>query len=282
MFEEGTMEFEREIHEQYQSAYALGRKNLQDKKKQSLPVCPVAHSALMDEKMVSYRLDLGILEIPTNLIVGVIEQSEESMLYTKDFLPISDPKSEHADLWRTLYRVLHSGKAFSESIACVEYLGKFYVQDGLKRVSVSKYSNVSTMKAHVIRILPMDTEEQDVILYFDFLNQYRFTQLYQLQFTQHGFFEKLQLAMGRSPAYLWSDNDRESFLRYWPAIEHAFRKSYGDSLRVSAADALIVLMNRYSLDQIVSMETWVLARVFQTCWKELYALSYPEKAMARA
>ena len=58
------MEFERIIHEQYQTAYALGRMNLQDKKKQSLPVCLAAQSTLKDEKMVSYRLDLGILDIP--------------------------------------------------------------------------------------------------------------------------------------------------------------------------------------------------------------------------
>ena len=46
------MEFEREIHEQYQKAYALGMKNLQDKKKQRLAVCPAALNTLLDEKMV--------------------------------------------------------------------------------------------------------------------------------------------------------------------------------------------------------------------------------------
>ena len=276
------MEFAREVHEHYQRAYALGIKNQQDKKKQHLPVCPAARNTLLDEKMVSYSLDLGILKIPTNLIVGADEEAEKTMLYTKGFLPVSAPNSEYADCWRSLYHALHSDAHFAEEITCYEYLGKFYVRDGLKRVSVSKYAGVPSMKAHVIRILPLHTGDQEVSLYFDFLKQYRFTQLYQLQFTQPGFFEKLQHALGRNPAYLWSDSDRESFLRYWPSIEHAFRRSYGDSLRISAADALVVLTDQYSFDQIKSMDSWVLARVFQTLWKELYALSFPGKGIELA
>lgn len=270
------MEFDREVHEQYQKAYALAQKNLQDKKKQQLPVCPAALNTLLDEKMVSCRMDLGILEIPVNLIVGVSEETESTMLYTKEFLPISVPNSEFADLWRNLYQIHRTGNAFSDEIIVYEYLGRFYVRDGLKRVSVAKVVGTYTMKAQVIRILPMRTDAQEVSLYYDFLRQYRLTKLYQLQFTQSGFFEKLQDALGRNPGHYWSDADRNGFLIHWPVIERAFNKSYEESLRITAADALVVLLNKYSFDQIISMDSWVLARIFQAFWKEMYSLSFPE------
>ena len=275
------MKFAREIHEQYQKAYALGLKNLDDKKKKRLPLCPASMSTLFDEKMVSYRMDLGILEIPTNLIVGVSEETDEASLYTKEFLPIAAPNTDFADKWRVLYKEIHLTGTFTDEIFCYEYLGKFYVCDGLKRVSVAKVIGLDVIKAKVIRILPMRTDTQEVVVYFHFLHCYRLTKLYQLQFTQAGSFEKLQKALGRKSGYCWSEADRSRFLQHWPVIERAFRKSYGDSLRITAADALAVLLDRYSFDQIITMDSWVLARLFQACWKDLYALSFPEKSASQ-
>ena len=259
------MKFEREIHEQYQRAYALGLKKLDDKKKKRLPLCPASLSALFDEKMVSYRMDLGILEIPTNLIVGVSEETEDTLLYTKEFLPIAAPNTDFADIWRTLYNEIKTEEAFSDEIFCYEYLGKFYVCDGLKRVSVAKVIGLDVIKAKVIRILPMRTDTQEVVVYFHFLHCYRLTKLYQLQFMQAGSFEKLQKALGRKSGYCWSEADRSRFLQHWPVIERAFRKSFDDSLRITAADALVVLLDRYSFDQIISMDSWMLARLLTFC-----------------
>ena len=271
------MEFEREIHAMYQQAYAQGLKSLDDKKKRRLPVCPAALNTLLDEKMVSYQMEIGRMEIPTNLIVGVSCDTEDSKLYTKEFLPISAPNTSYADSWRVLYKQYGMNQSFDDAISCFEYLGKFYVRDGLKRVSVAKFAGSKIMDADVVRILPMRTESQEVVLYFDFLSIYRRTKLYQLQFTQKGFFDQLQTALGRRPGYYWTDADRNAFLGHWERIEEAFYKSYQDSLRITAADALVVLLGRYSFDQIISMEPWVLARIFQAFWKELYALSFPEE-----
>ena len=271
------MEFEREIHAMYQQAYAQGLKSLDDKKKRRLPVCPAALNTLLDEKMVSYQMEIGRMEIPANLIVGVSCDTEDSKLYTKEFLPISAPNTSYADSWRVLYKQYGMNQSFDDAISCFEYLGKFYVRDGLKRVSVAKFAGSKIMDADVVRILPMRTESQEVVLYFDFLSIYRRTKLYQLQFTQKGFFDQLQTALGRRPGYYWTDADRNAFLGHWERIEEAFYKSYQDSLRITAADALVVLLGRYSFDQIISMEPWVLARIFQAFWKELYALSFPEE-----
>ena len=82
--------------------------------------------------------------------------------------------------------------------------------------------------------------------------------------------------MDHNPTYRWTDADRDEFLHVWPNIESAFQKSYDNSLSVSAADALVVLLERFKFDQIAAMDSWILARMFQAHWKELYQLSFPE------
>lgn len=272
------MEFNREIHEQYQKAYAQATMNQQNNKKRGMPVCPVVLDYMINERMISYRLDLGILMIPTSQIVGVSEEQEETLLYTKEFLPVSDPNSAYAAQWRLVYSDFVRSCGLCDEIHCLEYLGKFYVSDGLKRVSVAKFTGIPTMRAHVVRIMPMKTDSKEVELYFDFLRQYKLTGMYQLQFTQPGYFERLQSAVGKQHNEKWDENDRKAFLEHWPAIERAFTKSYADYLSITASDALVILLDKFTFSQLIRMDAWVLARLFQACWKEIYALSGSDEA----
>lgn len=268
------MKFAREVHGLYQQAYAKATTSLETEKKKGMPGCPLDLYSLMKDRMISYRLDLGIMDIPSSLIVGVAEASEKSALYTKEFLPVSAPKSEFADQWRDIYLRYSRGAGLPGFIQCYEYLGKFFVVDGLKRVSVAKFIKAPTIRSKVIRIMPIRTDARSIQLYYDFLFQFQLTRMYQLQFTQEGYFEKLQTELGYDPEYKWTDTDRSRFLAVWPKIEEAFHKSYEESLRITAADALVVLLQKYSIDQIAQMPSWVLARIFQSIWKELYTLSF--------
>ena len=124
--------------------------------------------------------------------------------------------------------------------------------------------------------LSMPADIKEVKLCSDFLLQYHYTKLNQIHFTQPGFFEKFQIALDHNPTYCWTDADRDEFLHVWTKIESAFQKSYDNSLSISAADALVVLLERFSFDRIAAMDSWIIARMFQAHWKELYQLSFPE------
>ena len=276
------MKFAREFYEQYQKAYALANRNLQRDKKLGLSSTPVVLEDILDKSMIANKIDLGITDIPTNLIMGIAHQTQALTLYTRAFFPTADPDSKYAEHWIGLYHEFVNQGSFGEEIKCVEYLGKFYVIDGLKRVSVARCMESCTISAHVIRIMPVKNDTTEILQYFDFLRQYQMTHLYQLQFTQKGYFNKLQEAMQKQNTCVWDETDRISFLQYWPKIETAFEKSYGDYLKITAADALVVLMKRYTYSQIIHMDPWVLARVFQAAGKELYAISFPEPCKSEA
>ena len=265
------MKLAQEAIAHYQNAYAQARRILLEKKKLRMPLTPFSLNTILNESTISHKEDMGVLEIPTNLISGVDEESECSRLYTKEFLPVSAPASDYAAQWCRLYRMIQSGHGFRKPIFCYEYLGRFYVRDGMKRVSVANAAGMTCIRAHVIRILPRYTDDPACARYYSFLFQYRLTKLYQIQFTQPGFFAEFQSGLGFKPAYRWTGRDRTYFLSRWNKIEDAFHKSYADSLLITAADALVILMRKYSFEQIASMESWMLAKLFLTFWKEFHA-----------
>ena len=270
------MDYQREAHEQYYKAYSIATRNQLKDKKQRASANPVALDTLLNEDMISKRVDLGIMDIPVNLIVGAAENRESLQSFTREFLPLEKPGSEFAAMWREVYQKYVSDHN-SGQVYCLEYLGKFYVVEGIRVVSVAKIYGSSILRSHIVRIMPKYTECKAIARYYDFLVQFGMTNLYQLQFTQPGYFEKLQFALDKDAFSQWSDQDRSKFMKYWPKIERAFQTSFNDCLSITSADAPVVLLEKYSISQIMGMDSWVLARLLQASWRDLSRLSYANR-----
>lgn len=268
-----SMRFEKEVKQQYIIANDKAARAPRNAAKQAEVKHPVVLERILDRQKVAYEIDLGLLDIPTNQIVGFAAADQKEQLYATNFMPLSGFKTEFAETWRYLYHEFLSDEGLSSPIRCYEYLGKFYVQDGAKRVSVLKHHGASTIPAEVTRIMPICTQDQKVQTYYAFLNHFQLTGLYQVSFTKPEYFAKLQTAMGHEPNYRWNDTDRFGFLFHWCTIENAYNKAYEGYLNITAADALAVLLEKYPYNQIIKMPVWVLTRVFQAQWKQLNELS---------
>lgn len=267
------MSFEHEVQEQYLKAYGKGTSDQRKSVRQGGNANLQVLEKCLDQKQVAYKIDLGVMEIPVSQIVGIAAADGRELLYTSDFIPLSSPKSSFAKAWCQLYMEYLSDKGLMNPIRCFEYLGQFYVEDGVKRVSVVKNHGAAVISSQIIRIMPRSTTEKSIQCYYEFLHHFRLTRLYQVSFTKPENFARLQAALGHEVNYRWNDMDRFGFLFYWHTIESAFQKAYDGGLHITAADALIVLLENYTYSQIIKMPVWVLTRVFQACWKELYAIS---------
>lgn len=267
------MRFEKEVQEQYLRAYGKGTSDLRKITRQGGLTHLQALETSLDQKKVAYKIDLGVMDIPVSQIVGVMDANGKELLYTSDFMPLSSPKSPFAKEWCQVYLEYLSDKGLEKPIRCYEYLGRFYVQDGVKRVSVLKHHGASTITSQVIRIMPTCSTEKNVQCYYEFLQHFRLTRLYQVSFTKPEHFAKLQTALGHEANYHWNEADRFGFLFHWHTIENAFQKAYGGYLNITAADALVILLESYSYSQIIQMPVWVLTRVLQANWKKMHLLS---------
>ena len=103
-------------------------------------------------------------------------------------------------------------KASATRSAALNIWGRFYVQEGNKRVSVLKYFNADSITANVTRVMPQYSDSPLVKLYYEFVEYYPLCQLYTLTFTQEGSFARLQKALGKAPGEKWSNDDRANVI----------------------------------------------------------------------
>lgn len=266
------MRFETEAKALYSRVQAQAKGSVNNRKLHGVePYLPLLRNAVSMNKLGN-RIDLGILEIPTEKIVGVAWNTDRA-LYTHDFLPLPDPDSEYAQTWCKLYQYYLNDIELDSLVDCYEYLGYFFVRDGKKRVSVLKCHGAPTVRAKVIRILPAEIDDPQMQSYKEFTCYFDMTKLYQIQFTRPGSFSKLQTALGYEPDHVWNESDRYSFMFHWHAIERAFHDAFDGSMNITTADALLVLLEEIPFAQIRQMQIWELKRLFQMNWKKLYALS---------
>nr|MBQ8244099.1 hypothetical protein [Oscillospiraceae bacterium] len=268
------MLFQTEAGERYSvfqnRAKQIVRKGIASGMEVTLPVL----DTVVDRTRVAGEVDLGVLNIPVNQIVGIVSDSDTDT-YTSDFLPLPSVTSGYAETWVRLYMEHLSGTDLAEPIRCYEYLGKFYVSDGKKRVSVLKADGAMMVKASVTRILPVKTDDPQILSYYEFVKTFEKTGLYQIAFTQPGNADSFLKALGYNPDHVWNENDRNSFAFYWYPFEQALIRAFDGVLTITTADALMVLLKNHSYAQLREMPSWTLAELMQEAWPEMYRISNP-------
>lgn len=209
----------------------------------------------VDDSTIVQKVDLGTLEIPVRQIIGAASGYAD-MEYTFDFKPLADAESGFAKLWCELYQRYLSDRGLEEPIECIEYLGRFYVVDGKKRVSVLKAHGEHRVNAHVIRWLPECTGDIQVKQYYEFLNYFPKTGLYQVFLSNSTDFQVLQEAMGLAPDQVWNETDRYHFMFTFLGVERAYLELLGEYTSVTAADAFVALLKKYSFSKIRAIQAW--------------------------
>ena len=213
---------------------------------------PQVLDEILDESMDAGRVELGIVEIPSEQIVGTKTAGRKNT-FADNFMPMMPPETEFGVKWIQLCMAHLSDQGIHEPIRCFEYLGRFYVQEGNKRVSVLKSYEASTIPGYVTRIIPTYSDDLKVQIYYEFMQFYQLSKLYQINFTQLGSFAKLQAALGYDPDHVWTEDERKTFLSCYSRFRDFFRKQGGESLEVTVADALLVWLKVYTMRELKEM-----------------------------
>lgn len=230
---------------------------------------------ILEDSMVAGRVNLGVIEIPTEQIVGTKTDGRQNA-FASNFMPLLPEKSEFATKWIHLCQDHLGDEGIRDPIRCFEYLGRFYVQEGNKRVSVLKSFDAPTIPGHVTRLIPVWSEDPEVQRYYEFLQSYQLTGLYRVSFTRRGSFAKLQAAMGFEPEHKWTEDERRSFLSGFAYFQEAFRRLGGEELSVTAADALLVWLKVYAYEELKSFSLSELTKSLRAVWADVRVLGQPE------
>ena len=262
-----------EVADQYLKALKSGQKYLKTAQAQGLSPYP----AVLDEVEAGYELagraELGLITIPAELIVGTRSAGRTAAL-AGNFMPLLEPDSEFAAKWMRLCEA-HMEEGIRDPILAFEFLGKFYVQEGNKRVSVLRSYDAPTVLANVIRILPARSEDPEIKRYYEFLQFYNLSGLYGLSFEKPGGFARLQAALGMAEDHIWTEEERRSFRSGFSR----FREAY-DKMKVRPAmpaEALLVWLQVFKFSDIKEMTMPDLVDRVASLWTDMKVQSGEEQ-----
>ena len=261
-----------EALEQYNYALKLGQKYYKAAVIRGEYPYLQALDDLLDESMVMGRVEMGLVNIPAEQIVGVQSVGRRTAL-AGNFMPLLGTDSEFASKWISLCDAHLSDEGIRDPVKCCEYMGRFYVQEGNKRVSVLKSYGAPTIPGMVTRLVPEYSEDPAVQIYYEFMHFYRLAGLYQLNFTRSGSFAKLQAALGFAPKHVWTDEERRSFLAGYYHFKSAFDKLNVNKLNVAAADALLVWLQVFTFSDIKNQGPQELQKNLNTVWPDIEVMA---------
>ena len=155
-----------------------------------------------------------------------------SSAFAGNFMPILRENTEFAYKWDRLGNS-HINEGIRDPIKAYEYMNKFYVEEGNKRVSVLKYYDAVSVPGYVTRIIPPRTEEKENRIYYEFLDFYDLSKVNYVWFTRLGSFAKLQKLIGKEPKEPWSDEDKLTFSSIYARFTLEFEASGGKKLSIT-------------------------------------------------
>ncbi|MBQ2928445.1 MAG: BMP family ABC transporter substrate-binding protein [Oscillospiraceae bacterium] len=239
------------------------------------------HPAVLDEilpEVSGYAvLDMGLVDIPAERIVGT-KTAGRITAFTASFRPLLEQKTEFGIKWVNLCTAHLGETGISDPIECFEYLGNFYVQEGNKRVSVLRHFDAPRISGMVRRIVPQQSDEPRIKAYYEFIDFYKVTRLYTVQFRRPGDYAKLLSYMGKKSTEIWTEEERRTFNAYFHYFKDAF-----DSLNtrddVLAEEALLLWLKLYPFQDLGRLTGAQLRKSLAALKEDVIASAQKEKAV---
>lgn len=195
---------------------------------------------------ITGEINLGTCEIPINKIIGT-RTAARSNAFAGNFMPLLPENTEFGTKWMNLYNS-HISEGIREPIKVYEYINRYFVQEGNKRVSVLKYLGAVAIDAKVTRLIPNRDESNKLIsIYYEFLDFDRRATFDNLWFSYRGSFTQLVNLVEAWKAE--HPEETESTTDLIKSTHKSFRVCYReagfDSLPITSGDAFLEYLHIY-------------------------------------
>ena len=251
----------------YKEALKLGQKEVRARlAKDEDPYLPALDDIIPPEKALT-GIRLGVMQIPVWFIVGT-KTSGRLNAFAANFLPIIDEGTEFADKWETLYRS-HISEGIREPIKVYEYLNRYYVEEGNKRVSVLKYCGAYSVPANVTRIMPERDGSEEVQLYYEYLDFNRYSKINFIEITKRGGYRDLLRAMGKPLDEYWTIDEQRRFSGAYYYFEKAYVENGGDKLKITVGDAMLTYIRIYGYTELENAGEAEIRINLRRIWEEI-------------
>ena len=264
-----------EAFDEYSRALKAGLREYKELVNEEQSPYPAVLDDLLPETSAESAISVGLMEIPADQIVGT-KTAGRTFALSASFLPLLDADSEFASKWVNLCMAHLSDEGIRDPIVCYEYLGEFFVQEGNKRVSVLRHFGATRIPALVTRILPKNDGSPRIKAYYEFLEFFKASGIYNVQFHRPGEYSRLLSALGKEPGESWSERERLTFNAYFQYLRDAFDALNGKLLTVRPEEALLLWLTVYPYRDLGELTGDELKKSLHAIWDDLTALAQPE------
>lgn len=261
-----------EAIEQYNQALRMGKKYYANCTSQGIAPYPLVLDEILSGVSTAGTMNLGLVEIPSDLIVGTYAAGRKAA-FAGNFMPLLDPGTEFAAKWIDLCFAHLDESGIRDPVTAYEYLGKFYILEGNKRVSVLKSFGAPTIPGQVTRIIPAETDDPAIRRYYEFLRFYKASRLFGVSFTQTGGYVKLQAALGFEPDQIWTEEDRRAFNGDFRRFHEVFQQMNTEKLPVTSGDALLIYLQVHPFSDLRGKTAEELRQALAALWPDIRLLA---------
>ncbi|WP_165444049.1 BMP family ABC transporter substrate-binding protein [Lachnoclostridium sp. Marseille-P6806] len=215
------------------------------------------------------KISLGIREIPLYMIAGTVTAGRTNS-FAWNFMPLLNDHTEFALKWSNLYdSQLEFG--IRDPIKVYEYMNRFYVQEGNKRVSVTAFNEGVSIAAEVIRVMPRRTGDKEVNIYYEYVDFFNVTGLFEITFSEEGSYDKLAEKYGQSLSAPWPERSVQQLRTDFHAFQEAFNAKGGAKLDTTAGDGFLKYIDVYTAESIDRDSPVQIAKNTSAIWNEILA-----------
>ncbi|MCI1664984.1 MAG: BMP family ABC transporter substrate-binding protein [Atopobiaceae bacterium] len=226
---------------------------------------------ILSDTQTQGTVDLGEVEIPIDQIAGTRESGRKAA-FAADFMPLLDADTEFGMKWVSLCEAHLDDVGIQSPIRAFEYMGRFYVQEGNKRVSVMKSFGAMSITGDVVRIIPVWSDDLPTRVYYEYLDFYALSGVCQVHFNGLGGYAKIQAALGFDADHVWTADERRAFISDYYRFKRALIPLGLEEDQVTCAEALLVWLQVYPLSDLKSMSTAELDRSVIAVAKDIEAV----------
>lgn len=230
------------------------------------PFLPALDEQISSET-TSAGIDLGLVQIPIDQIAGTKTKGRSSA-FASNFMPLLEEDTEFAVKWKRLCDA-HLNEGIRDAVKAYEYMNRFYIEEGNKRVSVLKYFGAESIPGKVTRILPQKSDKDDVVIYYEFVDFYNLTKINFLEFSKKGSYDKLKQLLGKEADEEWSEDEISIFTSVYYNFKRAYISKGGEKLQSTVGDALLSYIKVYGFDELKKADKSEIKKNLTKIWEDI-------------
>ena len=221
------------------------------------------------------EISLGLAEIPLDMVVGTRTTGRQNA-FAANFMPLVEEDSEFAAKWSNLYNS-QVEEGIRDPVKVYEFMNRFYVQEGNKRISVLNYVGAASVLADIIRIRPPRTDSEQSRTYYEYLDFYKVTKNFEIVFSAPGKYDRLARILQQNLHDPWPEELLEKLHAGFIAFKEIYLARGGQKLSLTVGDALLIYLSVYSLDSLTREGRDVIGKRMVKLWHEYLAASQPDR-----